>query len=35
MIKLPLDKYVFDTVISNISKKSNARVDIIRKRLKI
>lgn len=35
MIKLYLDKYAFDTIISNISKKSNVRKDIVRKRLKI
>ena len=31
MMKLHLDKYAFDTVISNISKRSNIRSDILEK----
>ena len=31
MMKLHLDKYAFDTIISNISKRSNIRRDILEK----
>ena len=31
MMKLHLDKYAFDTIISNISKRSNVRRDILEK----
>ena len=31
MMKLHLDKYAFDTIISNVSKKSNVRRDILEK----
>ena len=31
MMKLHLDKYAFDTIISNISKSSNIRRDILEK----
>ena len=31
MMKLHLDKYAFDTIISNISKRSNLRRDILEK----
>ena len=31
MTKLHLDKYAFDTIISNISKSSNIRRDILEK----
>ena len=31
MMKLHLDKYAFDTVISSISKRSNIRSDILEK----
>lgn len=31
MMKLHLDKYAFDTIISNVSKRSNVRRDILEK----